>query len=617
MNSESHVTTHQHWASFGLRWVFLLVMLMITILLRQASGQGVFTLNLNTAAPYLAGIITNLLLIMFIFVPKGQLFLPVMMILGDSATAALFMASSQANPLYIMLVMSGLGASGFLHLGYLWGMGQAVGVLAASIAALVLNVYGTARISLMTTQLTMPFLGTALIVGGAGVWSYVLWHRLQAQREQIEKATQAESQALQDMRERTRAIYEMAATLSSTLNYEKILNAALNVGLLGLRERGGQRLVSMVLLFRAEDNALHVSASRGLTRVDETRVVAGREGVLAAALKSAEPAFGTNAVKDPELQYFVAFQGVKSVLSIPLRAGFDNYGVLVYGSEAPEAFTTEHVELLTAIGTQATIALQNAVLYRNILEEKERIIEVEENARKKLASDLHDGPTQNVSAIAMRMAYIYRLLERRPEEAPEEIKKVEELARQTVKEIRHMLFTMRPVILESQGLAAALKQLEEKVRETHRQNVAVRVGRDVENWLDRQQQGVVFQIIEEAVGNARKHAQAELVSVSIVKQDDTIFVKIADNGVGFDVGAVEAKYDQRGSLGMINLRERTELLEGTLRIDSAEGKGTTITVMIPLKAINVAAADRTSRRDEPATKLALAASERIEASSSR
>src|SRR5690606_19457388 len=121
---------------------------------------------------------------------------------------------------------------------------------------------------------------------------------------------------------------------------------------------------------------------------------------------------------------------------------YDNFGVLVYGSENPDAFTQDDTDLLMAIGTQTTIALHNAVLYRNLVEEKERIVEVEEDARKKLARDLHDGPTQNVSAIAMRMSYISRLLERDPGEVPGELKKVEDLARKTTKEIRDMLFTL-------------------------------------------------------------------------------------------------------------------------------------------------------------------------------
>ena len=86
------------------------------------------------------------------------------------------------------------------------------------------------------------------------------------------------------------------------------------------------------------------------------------------------------------------------------------------------------------------------------------------------------------------------------------------------------------------------------------------------------------------MNNARKHAQAEQIVVRLYQHESNVVVEIEDNGVGFDVGAVDASYDQRGSLGMINMRERTELIEGTLRIHSAKGRGTKITILIPIHA---------------------------------
>jgi signal transduction histidine kinase len=366
-------------------------------------------------------------------------------------------------------------------------------------------------------------------------------------------------------------------------------------------------------LFRAEDNMLHVAASRRLTRSDDTVLVRGNEGVIGQALKEAMPIFGTSGSKDPELQYFSAFHYCRSVLCVPLRANFDNYGVLVYGTEAHDAFDAEQTELLTSIGSQACVALQNAVLYRSLLDEKERLVEVEEDARKKLARDLHDGPTQSVAAIAMRMSYIYKLVEKNPAQVPEELKKVEDLARKTAKEIRHMLFTLRPLVLESQGLSAALVQLGEKMQETHGQAVQVRMGRDVDGHLSGHQQGVLFYVIEEAVNNARKHAQAPIISVQLGRQERTIICQIADNGVGFDTSIVTTNYEKRGSLGMVNMRERVELLGGSLRMESVPGKGTSITIYIPI-------ADTQNGRDgggdgaskRPQTKLAVSAMSRFE-----
>jgi signal transduction histidine kinase len=97
--------------------------------------------------------------------------------------------------------------------------------------------------------------------------------------------------------------------------------------------------------------------------------------------------------------------------------------------------------------------------------------------------------------------------------------------------------------------------------------------------------GLVFYIIEEAVNNARKHANATEISVRFGPLDSGIAVlEVHDNGVGFDVGAVTRAYDERttSSLGLVNLQERTELVNGALQIESAAGKGTTVRVYVPL-----------------------------------
>ncbi|HLF00718.1 MAG TPA: sensor histidine kinase [Anaerolineales bacterium] len=210
-------------------------------------------------------------------------------------------------------------------------------------------------------------------------------------------------------------------------------------------------------------------------------------------------------------------------------------------------------------------------------------MEVEEDARKKLARDLHDGPTQSVAAIAMRANYIRRLLEKEPKAAAEEIYKVEDLARKTTKEIRQMLFTLRPLVLESQGLAAALQQLAEKMKENYNLNVIVEAQQDAVDKLDIHAQGVLFYIAEEAIGNARKHAEAAHIWVRVkLPKADIAALEIQDDGVGFDVGAVTSSYDRRGSLGMVNMRERTELVNGAIKLESAPGRGTKITILIPL-----------------------------------
>ncbi len=595
MENETKVTPWQGWTLFILRWGLMIAASLAYHSLRRDAPLS------EISIPFVIGAALNLLLAAFLVFPAFHKAVPFASLPGDWVLAGLYvqLALTTNNTLFLTAVVSAVLMMGMFTAGPFIGIISAIGTIGT--ALIVIGINTKLPLSQLLSDYSQPLLFMTLIAVLCGVWSFVLDHLIRTQRNELHAVASTRSKQLLDIRERTKAMYEMASTLSSTLHYQKILDALLDVGRVSLRERGNQRMASAVLLFRAGDNALQVTTSRGMRHVDEARVVQGEGGIIGEALTQCIPIIGKEITKDPELQYFVAFQGMRSTLCIPLRAGYNNFGVILYACDAPNAFNEESIELLTAISTQATIALQNAVLYRNVLEEKERIVEVEEEARKKLARDLHDGPTQTVSAIAMRMSYIYRLLERQPEQVPAELKKVEDLARNTTKEIRHLLFGLRPLVLESQGLTAALGQLAEKMKETYGQNVAVRVARDVEPYIDSHQQGTMFYIAEEAVNNARKHAEAEVISVTVTRKDQMVFLQISDNGVGFDLGAVDANYDKRGSLGMVNMRERTELLEGSLRIESAEGKGTTITIAFPLK--EGAAKKVAQKSSKPTTKL--------------
>jgi signal transduction histidine kinase len=125
------------------------------------------------------------------------------------------------------------------------------------------------------------------------------------------------------------------------------------------------------------------------------------------------------------------------------------------------------------------------------------------------------------------------------------------------------------------------------MRDTHRQNVIIEAEPEVADDLDLGKQGVVFYIAEEAINNARKHAEAEHIWVRMKRRGDQFVLEVEDDGVGFNVGAVDSNYEQRGSLGMVNMRERTELVNGEFNIRSSEGDGTCITVIVPLMEASV------------------------------
>lgn len=387
--------------------------------------------------------------------------------------------------------------------------------------------------------------------------------------------------------ERLRAIYELTSTLTATLSYKRVLDSALDLGYNALNpsldpdEQPDERLVSAALLFRG--NELRVGSARRFTNADLRAVLRGSEGILKRVLDDGEAVLTQDVGYDPELGRIVALRSCSSAYCFPLRSGFNVYGAMLFAHPDPAYFTQERRELLDIIGRQAVIAVQNASLYQDLIEEKERMVEVQEETRKKLARDLHDGPTQSVAAMAMRINLVRRMMAKNPKDAMDELQKIEELAHRTTKEIRHMLFTLRPLILESQGLNAALQAMAEKMRETFTQTVVINVDESVLENMEMGKQGVIFYIIEEAVNNARKHASAAQIWVRLRPFEKEIaLLEVEDDGIGFDVAAVHKSYDKRGSLGMINLRERTELVNGLLNIDSAPRKGTRIQVYIPL-----------------------------------
>jgi signal transduction histidine kinase len=557
-----------------LRWL-LLIGAGLVIVLEANATQPPVSLFSPLLILIIAAALLNLLVMVSLAVSSPTL-IPSLTLLGDTVLSIFLIISSNSlnSPLLFYALFPILVSA--LRFGWLANVLTSGSIIGAYVGFKVLS-------QALTPAQQVEALGTILLLLLASVVSATMGGRvknliLHALRNEEE----GELRRLRTRGEQTRAVFELALTLSATLSYESILGAVLDVGAMGLHEVGSvaQRLVSMVLLFEPE--GLVVKASRRLTARDEAARLSGATGVIGEALRTAEPVIYDDPKTDPELAAFVALHRCVTAVVVPLRAGFESYGVAVFGSPEPNVFSPEHLELLTAISSQAIIALQNAQLYQRLQEEKNRIVEIEEDARKKLARDLHDGPTQSVAAIAMRLNFTRTLLKRNPTRVEEEIEKIEELARKTTKEIRHMLFTLRPLVLETQGLAPALEQYVQKLRESDESiNVILEIDK-ISDRINKDVQGTIFYIIEEAVGNARKHAQARHIWVRLHEDARQLIAEVHDDGVGFEVQAVQSTYDKRGSLGMVNMYERAQLINGTLSLASAPGQGTRVTVTVPL-----------------------------------
>ncbi len=557
------------WLVYTVRWTLMAAML---FRLELDGGFGHHDALAFIILAILGG--ANALQMLLQFLNYAPIGLPYLMLVVDTGLSLwLFQATGGATgPLTWVMLYPALTAA--LRHNWLFSLFVA-GVGLGAQAALIMGTTGTlGSFGFLAVLVTLATAGAAL--AGTQLRQFL--------KAQERRDLELRDRKVQAARQHARAIYEMASMVSATLGYEKVLEAALKFGALGAEGRAMSEsaMCCAVLLFDDDRTHLRVSASWRLPPADGKVLCPAEEGLLANVTRTGDYVLTDTPGDDPELMQFIGFRQCRSLIALPLRVAFDSFGVILYGHADADFFTEDTRNFLNAMVNQSVVALQNARLYQTLRTEKERIVQVQEEANKKLARDLHDGPTQAVAALAMRANFARRLVERDQRAAADELFKMEELARKTTKEIRHMLFTLRPLILESQGLSAALKQLGEKVRETHAQNVIVEIDGGVDDILEKSRQGVLFYIVEEAVNNAVKHAQAQHIWVRLKLQNDTLTLEIQDDGVGFNVGAVDSEYDRRSSLGMVNMRERAEMLNGTVRIDSAEGQGTRILVVVPL-----------------------------------
>ncbi|MCE1251928.1 MAG: histidine kinase [Anaerolineae bacterium] len=401
----------------------------------------------------------------------------------------------------------------------------------------------------------------------------------------ITKRHDDELRAQRRERNRMRIIFDMIETLSSSLDYQTVIETSLDMCSEAVGVYGPEKdtLIRAALLFDEHD--LVIQSGRGIISADLRQTFPANGGVLRDVLQTAKPQVIRQPMQDPELGRLMSLQTCHSALLLPLHRGLNAFGVMLFAHPDEAFFNTDRCEILEVLSHQVVVVIQNARLFQDVAEEKQRIVETQEEARKKLARDLHDGPTQTVSAIAMRLSIARRLLdEQKLDEAAEELGMLEDLARRSTHEIRTMLFTLRPLVLESDGLLAALQAMADKMRDTYRQNVTVEVDPETLTMLEINKQSVIFSLAEEAVNNARKHAQASEIRVRLrfAGKDKSIgLLEIDDDGVGFDVKAINNDYERRGSFGMVNLRERTDLVNGVLHIESTPGKGTRVQVAVP------------------------------------
>jgi two-component system sensor histidine kinase DegS len=206
-----------------------------------------------------------------------------------------------------------------------------------------------------------------------------------------------------------------------------------------------------------------------------------------------------------------------------------------------------------------------------------QVFQIIEEERLRIARDMHDGPAQSMANLVLQAEFLEKLLGKDPERVVSELADFKSGVRDALDETRRLIFDLRPMTLDDLGLVPTLrkfiKEFGEKSGLTARFHL---VGE--ERRLPGNYEAVLFRIIQEALANVRKHANARAVEVTLTLQPHRAIAVVKDDGEGFDVAATEARQGRTRNLGLISMRERADLEKGGLEIRSQVGKGTEVRV---------------------------------------
>ncbi|MBN1484158.1 MAG: GAF domain-containing sensor histidine kinase [Chloroflexia bacterium] len=484
----------------------------------------------------------------------------------------IFLSGKSNSPLLLLLLLPVAVTS--LRLGFYSGLGIN---LLALLGYILLTLLGVAEHAQQPNFLEMG-LFAGVIIAIAVFGGLIAEQMLRLPRQEVDQykvQLQRAEEAQRAIRQRADAFYEMSHTLSVTMSYQAVLEGILR------QCRGLLDFAVGVVLLSAGEEDLYMAVSAGVRTTDVLQQVHLCGGALSNCLRTAEPNMLENLGRDDELAQITSLQRCRSGMVVPLRAGLRNYGAIVLGSMEEKAYRQTDMDQLSALAHFATTAIQNAQLYQDLREERDKIIRAEEEVRKELSRDLHDGPAQSLAAMAMNVEYIKRLVATDLPMAIGELDSLEQLARRTAWDIRTMLFELRPIILETKGLMATLEQYVQRFTEADGFRVHFDAG-GFDRRLDPKVENTIFIIMQEAVNNARKHAKARNIWLRLQQQDQQLLASVQDDGVGFDLDKVQSSYEARGSFGLLNMHERAQRVGGKTEIRSQPGKGTAVIISVPL-----------------------------------
>ncbi len=252
--------------------------------------------------------------------------------------------------------------------------------------------------------------------------------------------------------------------------------------------------------------------------------------------------------------------------------------------------TVEKAEkLVTQVGMALTMLAGNLQGVAVKLEEMQlrqqlslRIIKAQEEERLRVAREIHDGPAQSMANVVLCAEICEKLMDVAPERVKDELHNLKETVRESLQEVRKIIFDLRPMVLDDLGLVPTLRRF--IAEQQKRTNTAIELvvlnndGSRIPEVLE----VTVFRVVQEALNNISKHARASHALVKLELLPNKINLSVTDDGCGFDTDAA-LHAAGRECYGLLGMRERVELLQGVLKVSSVPGKGSAINVYIPVQ----------------------------------
>jgi signal transduction histidine kinase len=381
--------------------------------------------------------------------------------------------------------------------------------------------------------------------------------------QKVEERTRGERRRAEQLR----SINEVGRRISSILSLDELLPYVVS----SLQEAFNYYNVNIFLIDSGSDGpVLKASASELKVEVPIGFHIKLAEGIVGWVAHNGEPLIAGDVSKESKYLLIQELADTRSELAVPIQIGIEILGVLDIQSTELNAF--DEVDLFTAqtLADQVAIAIENARLYQ----ETREMAVIEE--RNRMAREIHDTLAQGFAGIVLQLEAAEQSLGENVDNAHEHLDHARRLARESLNEARRSVRALRPQALEQLPLIETLKQEMEKFTQDSgiKANFSTSGKRQA---LHADMENAILRICQESLANAKKHAQAEQVTVILVFEREKVGLSIRDNGIGFDT---EVRADD--SFGLIGMTERARLLGGTLVVQSEKGKGTLIEVMIPI-----------------------------------